>query len=377
MSQHRVVQIIQGVHNASAGPTYSVARLATELHLRGSDCQVSTMGAPPQDWQWPVCLIRHDGQLTRLTGASLAQWLQLRSASSTPCILHGHGVWRGANLFPLWLPRLHPSKVVISPRGMLSEWSMQHKRWRKQPFWLTLQRPALNRAHAFHATAEIEFEDIRRLGFRQPVAIIPNGVDMPVVKDVVKSRRLVFMSRIDPKKGLEMLISIWARLAPEFNDWELVIAGPLGDSYATGIQQRGADSGAPRLHFAGRVAGETKRRLLAGAGVFVLPTYSENFGLAIAEALAHGTAVVTTTGTPWRGLDARNVGWCVEPLEAPIEEALRQAMTKPLAELVAMGLQGRQWMADGYSWVSVGEQMSATYQWLLDGGVRPDFVRID
>lgn len=376
MSQ-RIVQIIQGVFNPSAGPTYSVARLAEELCAAGRDCEVSTIGAPPLSWPYQAHLNRYDGWLERKAGVAVGQWRDLRRESARPCILHAHGVWRAANVFPLFLPTRHQATIIVSPRGMLSAWSFHHKRWRKMPFWLAFQAPALARSHAFHATADSEYEDLRQAGFRQPVAVIPNGVEIPELPAEARQRRLVFLSRIDPKKGLEMLIGAWNRLASEYPDWELVIAGPLGSAYANTIQQLATDTKAPRLSFAGEVTGDAKRRLLASASLFVLPTYSENFGIAVAEALAHGTPVVTTTGTPWHGLVARQAGWWVEPAQEPIEGALRSAMGLPLGELEAMGQRGRAWMQADYGWHQIGVQMGATYDWLQGEGDKPGFVRVD
>jgi glycosyltransferase involved in cell wall biosynthesis len=377
MAQRRIVQVIQGVSNPSAGPTYSVARLAEELVRIGERCEVSALGGPPRDWPSTVELIRHDEWLVRKLGLSFAQWFALRELSAEESILHGHGIWRSSNLFSLWLPKVHRAKVIVSPRGMLSEWSLNHKRWRKMPFWLALQKPALARVDAFHATAQIEYEDIRRAGFRQPVAIIPNGVEIPPIENVQKRRQLVFLSRIDPKKGLEMLISIWARLAPDYPEWELTIAGPLGDHYANSVQALAAESRAPRISFAGQVSGLAKQTLLSSASLFVLPTYSENFGIAIAEALAHGTPVVTTTGTPWRDLSERGAGWWVEPSVAPIEAALRAALSLPMPALAEMGQRGRSWMEADFGWRQIAVNMQATYDWLIKRETKPDFVVTD
>lgn len=377
MAEQPILQIIQGVSNLSAGPTYSVARLAEELVRIGERCEVSALGGPPADWPSTVRLVRYDEWLAQKLGVSFEQWLALRKLSAEESVLHGHGIWRAANLFPLWLPTTHRAKLMVSPRGMLSEWSLNHKRLRKMPFWLALQKPALARVDAFHATAQIEYEDIRRAGFRQPVAIIPNGVEIPPIENVRKRRKLVFLSRIDPKKGLEMLIGIWARLASDYPDWDLVIAGPLGDRYADTVQALAAESRAPRLLFAGQVSGLGKHILLSSASLFVLPTYSENFGIAIAEALAHGTPVVTTTGTPWRELSDRGAGWWVAPSIEPIEAALRTAMSLSMPALAEMGQRGRTWMEADFGWRQIAVNMQATYDWLLNRGSKPDFVVTD
>ncbi len=371
----QITQIIQGVHNPSAGPTYSVAKLADQLYTLGEDSSVLTLGEPPTEWPYKAPLTIHNGLLERRTGVSLSMMTSIRALSERPCILHGHGIWRVANLFPLFTHRNGPARIVCSPRGMLSPWSMQYKTLMKQPFWRLLQKPALQRCHCFHVTAPVEYEDIRRVGLRGPVTIIPNGVDVPdIPADNVRKKRIVFLSRIDPKKGLDILLPAWTSIADEFRDWELVIAGPLGDDYARSIQALAEKLNTPRVRFTGQVLGETKLRLLSEASLFVLPTYSENFGIAVAEALAHGTPVITTTETPWTDLDTRNCGWCITPKQPELEQALRNSLKMPLESLHEMGEKGRTWMQDDYAWDRIAEMMRLTYKWLINNNNQPPWI---
>lgn len=374
----RIEQIIGAVHNPSAGPTYSVAMLADELHKLGHASSVLTLGPPPANWPHVAPLQVHDGWFERKTGISMAMLRHIRSLSAEACILHGHGVWRPANLFPLFVGRDPKARLVCSPRGMLSPWSMNYKASIKRPFWNLLQKPALERCHCFHVTAPLELDDIRRLGFRTPVTVIPNGVDIPQLRDdTSRMKTLVFLSRIDPKKGLDLLLPAWTSIADEFSDWNLVIAGPLTDSYAESVQALARRLNAPRVTFAGQVLGQGKRALLSGASLFVLPTYSENFGIAVAEALAHGTPVITTTETPWTEVGERHCGWCIPPNEDRLRETLREALSRPLPQLHEMGMNGRRWMERNYAWKHIAEMMEATYEWLLGKGNQPDWVTDD
>lgn len=371
----RIEQILQAVDNPSAGPTYSVSRLADELLRQGNDASLLTMGNPPANWPYAAPLRIHDGWLVRKTGLSAAFLRDIRTLSREPCILHGHGVWRLANLFPLLVKPGSPARIVCSPRGMLSAWSLQYKAHVKKPFWHLFQKRALDRCHCFHATAPVELEDIRRLGFRTPVTVIPNGVDMPALpKETQRGKSIVFLSRIDPKKGLDILLPAWTSIAHEFSDWNLVIAGPLTGAYPESVKTLARKLNAPRVTFPGQVLGTDKLNLLSGASLFVLPTYSENFGIAVAEALAHGTPVITTTETPWTDVAGRSCGWCVNPDEDSLREALRAALNTSLPELHQMGQRGREWMDRDYSWKHIAEQMSQTYEWLLTGGQHPDYI---
>lgn len=371
----QITQIIQGVHNPSAGPSYSVAKLANQLYTFGEDASVLTLGEPPAKWPYDAPLKIHSGILERITGISPSMMAVIRKLSAKPGILHGHGIWRVANLFPLFTAHTGPARIVCSPRGMLSPWSMQYKNLMKQPFWRLLQKPALQRCHCFHVTAPVEYEDIRRVGLRGPVTIIPNGVDIPdIPTDNVRRKHVIFLSRIDPKKGLDLLLPAWTAIADNFSDWDLIIAGPLDGDYARSIQTLAKTLNAPRVQFAGQVLGDAKHQLLTEASLFVLPTYSENFGIAVAEALAHGIPAITTTETPWTDLDTRNCGWCIPPQQKKLEHALSHAMSRPPDNLREMGENGRRWMQQSYAWDRIAEMMQHTYRWLLGNESRPDWV---
>lgn len=371
----RITQIIQGVHSPSAGPTYSVARLASELYTMGNDSSVLTLGARPIDWPHITPLHIYSGGIERSTGLSPGLMNEIRKLSLSSCILHGHGIWRIANLFPLLVARDSPAKITYSPRGTLSNWSMRYKSALKKPFWKFLQKPALERCDCFHATSGAEFQDIRRVGLTQPVAVIPNGIDIPPIDNqTIRHKQLLFLSRINPVKGLDILLPAWEAIAHDNPDWELIIAGPLDSDYAVSISKSAIKSRIPNIRFVGEMLGEAKRDLLFRSALFVLPSYSENFAIAVAEALAHGMPVITTTGTPWPEIAQRNAGWYIQPNVSMLTEALQTAMSQPLPALQEMGMNGRKWMEENYAWGRVASMMLETYEWLLHDDRKPEWV---
>jgi glycosyltransferase involved in cell wall biosynthesis len=371
----QVIQVIHGIHNLSAGPTHSVARLTDELCALGERASILTLGRTPAEWRYRAPVKIHRGVLASRVGVSLSLAREIQRLLHLGCVLHDHGIWRATNLFPLLAPREAPSRIVCSPRGTLSPWSMQYKLPTKRPFWRLLQQPALRRCHCFHATSWGEYEAIRGQGFTAPVAVIPNGVDIPDLDpDLKRARRVVFLGRLDPVKGLDILLPAWTAIAHEFTDWELVIAGPMVGEYADTLRKLARRLDAPRIEFIGQAHGEAKRALLSGASLFVLPSYSENFGLAVAEALAHGTPAITTTGTPWAEVMSRRCGWYITPSEDALREALRDAMSQPASALREMGQRGRDWMRRDYAWPAVAWQMKETYEWLMRGGIRPSWI---
>lgn len=261
---------------------------------------------------------------------------------------------------------------------------MQHGSKAKRIFWPLLQRPALRGAACFHATAESEYRDIRRLGFLQPVAIIPNGIDVPVLPDRSPhpQRTLLFLGRIHVVKGLDMLLPAWRAVQENFPDWRLVIAGSdegyRGTSgYLAEVKALAQRLGLQRVEFPGPLYGQDKRQAYRNADLYVLPSYSENFGMTVAEALSVGTPVIVSRGAPWSGLEENGAGWWIEIGVPPLIASLKYALARSPAELACIGKQGRLWMQEQFSWRSIGARMTATYRWLCDRSLpMPTWIRL-
>lgn len=374
----RVTQIIHGVSNSSAGSTYFVAHLADALKNMGNESSIISLGERPQVWPYQAPITVYTSMLEKRVGLSPSLLREVIKQSSQTGILHGHGIWRMTNLFPLLLNEKSQAKIVFSTHGAIAPWSMRYKSVLKTPFWKALQKPALKRSHCFHVTSSSEYEDVRRLGLRGPVAIIPIGIDIPALpNDISRQNKIVFLGRIDPVKGLDILIPAWTRIAEHFPAWELVIAGPLDNDYANTMQALARRLNTPRIQFSGQVLGDAKQALLSEAAVFVLPSYSENFGIVVAEALAYGVPVITSTETPWHDLERRKCGWLIPPTQDALERALQEALRQPSQALKNMGHRGREWMQSNYAWSSVADMMHQTYAWLLQGGHKPDWVEIE
>jgi len=294
-------------------------------------------------------------------------------------------MWQMNALYPARAARRGNVQLVYSPRGAFSEWAMRHGSRAKKLFWPLLQRPALEQATCFHATAEAEYRDIRRLGFTQPVAIIPNGIDLPAppVRSMSQQRTLLFLGRIHVVKGLDILLPAWRALQANFHDWRLVIAG--GDDgyhgvsgYLDEVKGKVQELGLERVEFPGPLYGDEKMQAYRDADLYVLPSYSENFGMTVAEALAMGTPAIVSKGAPWSGLVQEGAGWWCDIGVDPLVLSLKDAMARSPAALGTMGERGRAWMQKDFSWSGIGARMSATYQWLCDRSLPvPSWVRMD
>jgi glycosyltransferase involved in cell wall biosynthesis len=272
---------------------------------------------------------------------------------------------------------------------MLEDWSLGRSRVKKFMAWNLFERGNLRSATLFHATSEMEAQSLRKLGLNQPIAIIPNGVEIPD-REANRDRRnlerrypkltgkrwLLFLSRIHPKKGVFELLRAWHEIRNDFKDWHLILAGPDLDGYSKRTQREALNYQLmDQVTFTGMLSGRDREAALANSDLFVLPTHSENFGIAIAEALAFGLPVITTKGAPWKELTAHKCGWWIDLGDAELMQCLKSALSLSKAELSAMGERGRTLMARKYSWTEVAEQMKRSYEWLLSPDDMPGCIQ--
>ncbi|KEO54707.1 hypothetical protein TP2_17380 [Thioclava pacifica DSM 10166] len=251
---------------------------------------------------------------------------------------------------------------------MLEPWALRYKPVRKRLAWWMYQRRALDAANILHATADSEADQLARLGLQRPVRIIPNGVTLPDMAQVEslratsdETRTCLFLSRIHPKKGLPLLLKAWNELRPPA--WQLHIAGPDEAGHLSQLEDmvRHLDLG-ETVRFLGSLEGNEKLRALARADLVVLPTYSENFGIVVAEALAHGCPVVTTHGTPWEVLETDRCGWWVPVSTGSIADALREATAMSVTARREMGSRGRKLVVQRFSWPGIARAFADVYE---------------
>jgi len=375
----RAVHVVPAVSSEASGPSYSVVRLCESLLQTGCVVTLAALDLAPMAGPPAFLKTFRLGSGPRRLGRSphLRRWLANEAGSGRADLIHNHSLWMMPNVYSSWAAKGARVPLVVSPRGTLSRWAFQSGSAVKRLFWPLLQRPALEAAACFHATAESELEDIRRHGFRQPVAVIPNGIDIPDLPHDQTShdRMMLFLGRLHPKKGLDLLLPAWQRVEDRFPDWRLVIAGPDAAGYRAKMESLAGELGLVRVEFAGPLYGEQKWRAYRAADLFVLATHSDNFAVTVAEALAAGTPAVVSKGAPWVGLERHGAGWWVDIGVEPLAAALESALASPRELLAEMGRRGRAWVAAEFSWATIGRQMAGTYEWLLRGGERPPWIQ--
>ena len=381
----KALHIIKSLSRSSGGPSRSVQGLVAGLNKAGIEAWLLTLQKCEKPWV--------EGVLYFVNGEPLENaLLQIK-----PQIVHLHGIWelelhRCAEICRRWdIP------YVIAPRGMLEPWSLQQK-WLKKRIarWLYQDRD-LKCAAALHATAESEAEQFRKLGFNNPVIISPNGVNVPTNLQLPvtcsqfpsSARRALFVSRMHPKKGVLELVEAWAKLSSVSSVYSVVknwscelvytINGEFEKDYESKVKARVNELGLQdQFIFTGPLNDDEKWKAYARADLFVLPTYSENFGIVVAEALYAGVPVITTKGTPWYELEGYTnsqlttlnsklkCGWWIDIGVEPLAKALSEAMSLSPDELQSKGKRGRKLVEEKYTWDAVVTAMVKGYEEILN-----------
>jgi len=210
--------------------------------------------------------------------------------------------------------------------------------------------------------------------------VIPNGVDIPagIEKKTPSNspKTALFFSRIHPKKNLPALVEAWALVRPA--GWRMRIVGPDFEGHRSQVEELVHEKNLDDVFsFGNPVYGDARWDIYRKADLFILPTLSENFGIAVPEALACGIPVITTEGAPWAGLKENNCGWWVPLGVEPLAQALREGTEASDAEREMMGRRGRAWVEKNFAWESAALKMKSLYEWILGGGSAPSFVQMD
>jgi glycosyltransferase involved in cell wall biosynthesis len=282
-----------------------------------------------------------------------------------PDIVHINGIWNPPNWGFQKMAQQQGIKVIISPHGMLEPWILAHNSWKKNIALFLYQKKALEQADLIHATASMEAKNIKDCGISSPIEIIPNGVDISDVKEIKSvygTQKIVFISRIHPKKGIELLIKAWRNC--NTTGWILEIAGNGDKNYIANLTESALDLN--NLQFVGSKYGNAKWEFIRSADVMVLPTHSENFGIVIAKSLAMGVPVITTQGTPWSDLEKYNCGWWINLSVANLEIIIKKIIITDRTKLKNMGIRGRNLILDKYEITEISKLFLNLYKTILN-----------
>lgn len=381
----RVVHLSWLLSHAGGGVPPVVFAVAREQRRLGLQAEV--LGVQDR-WAAPL----GGASVARCVGPVAWGWSPgLRAAlfRSAPDLLHLHGLFTWSSVLASgWAASPgHPS--IVTPHGMLEPWALQNSRWKKRLARVFVEDRNLRRARCLQALCPAEAANLRKLPVRNPIAVVPNGVDLaeiPSSRDrgalgvafpAIGGRRvLLFLGRIHPKKGLLPLVEAWGRLRARgaVRDWVLLVGGPDQRGHRAEIAARVEALGLQgEVILAGPLYGPSKQAALAGASAFVLPSYSEGFSMAVLEAMAWGLPVVISRPCNL-DVETPGMGLLCDPDAASIADALGILLESSDGERSAMGARGRGEVERRYTWPRIAKQLAQLYRWILGGGERPGFV---
>src|SRR5437867_7162446 len=356
------------------GPTYSVYALCRSLAKCGQEVRVLTTNANGPDSVLDVNTsgdVRIASELRvrychRIADVAVSPTLLrlLRSYISWADVVHLMAVYSFPTIPTLAICKVLGKPVVWSPRGMLQRWDGTRRPYLKT-MWEKICRVVAPKRLILHATSDEEaLESQKRLPGVETV-VIPNGVEMPQTIGHCNGRperRFVYLGRLHPKKGLENLLDAYKKLKGSVGITpSLVIAGEGDPGYVESVRNRIKELDLS-VRMIGHVAGDAKREFFENADVLVAPSHTENFGVVVAEALAHGVPVIASRGTPWSRVEEIGCGLWVDNHPCSLATAIERIASMPLRE---MGYKGRQWMQAEFAWDFLAEKMIQVYALLI------------
>ncbi|MTJ07912.1 glycosyltransferase [Anabaena sp. UHCC 0204] len=385
----RILMVIPALADVYGGTTKIVLELAESLGKLGVKVDViatnangsKTLSFPLNQWitqkDYRVQYFSYFDFIDYKFTFSMSKWLFSNVYKYN--LVHTHAIFSYPVLAAYWMCQIHKIPYIATPHGMLEPWALAYKSWKKQFYFSFLEKPSLQKASAIQMTASSEVKQINNLKLKANPVIAPNGIhrqDFEILPDPeifynqfpeTKNKRLIiFLGRIDPKKGLDLLAPAFAQAYQRFPETHLIIAGPdntgflsTADSYFIKAGCRNA------VTFTGMLTGTIKYAALAAANIYVAPSYSEGFSMSVLEGMAAGLPCVITTGCNFPEAAEAQVASVVDINTDSIANALIQLL-KDDQEAKKMGDRARQFILENYTWDRVATKMVSVYQDIIN-----------
>lgn len=361
----RIVHVVASVAKGADGVREVVFNLAEHQIKQGMDVSVLSLEySTEKEGLLPsVPLVLLPIRWSKRFGYSPTMVTKLIEIS--PDVVHVHGLW----MYPNWaVLRWHNSTqkpFILSPHGMLSKIALSYGCTKKLIVSILFQRRVFNQAACLVATSSDEILEIRAAKISKPVALIRNGVNVRdnYSNNTRRDKVILSLGRIHKKKGLDNLILAWEKIHENFPEWSVLIVGPNEGQEQEKLERLIERKKIPRVQIKDGVYGDEKIDLMSKAGVFILPTLSENFALTVAESLILGVPVIASEGAPWKDLERYKCGYWV-PIGVPaLADGLRRFLSLDESCSIDMGLRGREWMQREFSWSSKAADTILLYKW--------------
>lgn len=293
-------------------------------------------------------------------------------------VYHIHGTWMYHGLAVSQYANQMKRPYLVSPRGMLYPQALVHHALLKKVMMVLYQRKIFSEAACVQATCREEMEHYRTLGFKNPVAVLPNPIDINGIIDrEIPQKKLLkvgYLGRLHPRKKVERLIYAFGELRNEFRHCILTIIGGGDEQYQNYLEEEVKRLRLTNVEFMGFLSGKEKDAAITELSLLVVPSDFENFGNIVTEALVRGVPVIASKGMPWQELGEYCCGWWISNDQKNINSTLKEAVALPQEERLRMGMNGKRLMREKYSVEVLGEKMKQLYEWILNGGEKPEFV---
>lgn len=384
----KVLHVIPSVAPCRGGPSKAVIEMVQALRQIGVDAEIATTndnGAGQLDIELNT-LIEYQGVPTRFFkrfsppisfirefaySYGFTRWLNAHISDYD--LIHVHAIFSYCSTITMAIARKHNVPYVVRPIGQLESWSLEQSKGRKKHYLDLIERKNLNTATMVQFTAESEQNQALELLPDLTSTVVPLGIELPMLIHDSHSKMverwqlkddcptLVYLSRIHPKKGLDILLKALANL--DDIEFQLVIAGSGNEDYTQELIQLSKQLGiSQHCHFIGFVQGLEKNTLLQGADLFTLTSHSENFGIAVLEALASATpALISQEVALSEQVTKEQLGYVTELNIQAVKITLTTAL-KNTEQLAQTGNKARQFIEQNYQWPVISKQLLAVYK---------------
>lgn len=373
----KILQTIAGFGAHSGGTSTSTYDLLSAMQRIGCNVDLMTLDSTDlmgKGEQW-IKALPDDGMSPYGYSRNMNRFLQQADYD----MYHTNGMWMHCNHETCLMARKKGKPYIITPHGMLYPQAMARSAWKKN---LLLAIGGVDKdlklATCIHVTCKKEMEYYRALEYNNPVAIIPNPV--PIFQNLPQKRLgelrkgIGYLGRLHPYKRPDALIRAWAQLKEETKNHDLILIGKGTNDYEQYLQKLVCELGLTNVSFLGLITGEKKFDYLTSMRALCVPSKTENFGMTVAEALIVQTPVICTNTAPWEDLEKYHCGWWIDNDVDTLAQTIHKVLNLPETEIIQMGKNGRMLVEDKYEQHKVAAMMKQLYEWILNGGEKPEFV---
>ncbi|MEL6456997.1 MAG: glycosyltransferase [Cyanobacteria bacterium J06621_15] len=395
----KILHVIPSISAVRGGPSYAVIAMVKALREHGINAEIATTNDNGPDlldvplhkcinyplevektsekipvWFFPRFSPKLSAVREFAFSGSFTTWLW--KSIQNYDLLHIHAIFSYASTAAMLIARLKNVPYIVRPLGQLCEWSLQQSARKKEIYLNLIEKSNLNHSQALHLTSLGEQQEVSRLSLNTPNFVLPHGLSIPQnIPDARQRLRqnlnlptdepiILFLSRLHPKKGLDYLIQALSKLT--HYRFHFVLAGSGSPEYENQIKSLlESHNILNRTHVVGFVEGESKNLLLQGSDLFALTSHSENFGIAVLEALAAGLPVVVTPGVALASVVKEYKLGYVTQLDIPaIASKIENYLSSP-QQAKEMGIRARQLIFEQYTWDSIAKKLIQVYTTII------------